>query len=69
MSGASTSVRVSAETLHELEYLRKTWHVTSADETIRKLIKERRAKALTRLQGSQKHLPPFQEKDRLVTHY
>jgi len=69
MSGAETSVRVSRETLRDLEHLRVTFNVRTADEAIRKLIRERRSRALDRLIGSAKGLPSFTEADRLDSHY
>jgi hypothetical protein len=70
MSGADTSVRVSRETLRDLERLRLTFKVRTSDEAIRKLIRERRSRALDRLIGSGKGiLPPFTEADRLDSHY
>lgn len=70
MSGAETSVRVSRETLRELERLRVTFEARTAEETIRKLIRERRSRALDRLIGSGKGvLRPFSEADRLDSHY
>lgn len=68
MSGAETSVRVSRETVRDLEHLRTTFGVRTADETIRKLIRERRSRALDRLIGSGKGLPRFTEADRLDSH-
>jgi hypothetical protein len=69
MAGADASVRISRATLRDLEQLRMTFHVRTADETIRKLIQERRSRALDRLFGSAKGLAPFQEADRLDSHY
>lgn len=70
MSGAETSVRVSRETLRDLEHLRVAFNVRTADEAIRKLIRERRTRALDRLIGSGKGvLQPFTEADRLDSHY
>jgi hypothetical protein len=70
MSGAETSVRVSRDTLHELERLRQVFDTRTADETIRKLIRERRSRVLDRIFGSAKgKLAPFTEADRLDSHY
>jgi hypothetical protein len=70
MSGADTSVRVSHQTLRDLERLRITFNVRTADETIRKLIRERRSRAITRIFGSGRGVvKPFTEADRLDSHY
>jgi hypothetical protein len=70
MAGADTSVRVSRQTLHELERLRRVFDVQTADETIQKLIRERRSKALSRIFGNSKGASsPFTEADRLDSHY
>jgi len=42
-------VRVSRQTLLELERLREVFHTRSADETIQKLVRERRSRALHRM--------------------
>jgi hypothetical protein len=69
MATAETSVRVSRQTLVELERLRQVFHTKSADETIRKLVRERRARALHRMFGSGKGIvSPFTEEDRLDSH-
>jgi len=69
MSGADTSVRVSRETLEQLEHLRQAFNVRTADETIRKLIRERRSRSLARIFGSGKGIvTPFTEADRLDSH-
>lgn len=65
---ATTSVRVSRETLRELEHLQKVFRARTADETIQTLVRERRKKVLERLQGSWKGLGPFTEADRLEAH-
>jgi hypothetical protein len=70
MSGAETSVRVSRSTLHELERLRQLFDTRTADETIRKLIRERQSRVLDRVFGIDKgRLAPFTEADRLDSHY
>ena len=70
MSGAETSVRVSRATLRDLEHMRRLLGTRTADETIRKLIRERRARVLARAFGSEKGLlKPFSEDDRLDSHY
>lgn len=69
MTSAQSSVRVSRETLDELERLREVFHTRSADETIRKLVRERRSQALGRMLGSGKGIvSKFTEEDRLETH-
>jgi len=70
VSGADTSVRVSRETLRDLEQIRIAFNVRTADEAIRKLIRERRSRALERLIGSgQGKLRRFTEADRLESHH
>jgi len=69
MAVANTSVRVSRQTLIELERLKEVFHTCSADATIRKLVRERRSRALHRMLGSgQGSLSNFTEEDRLATH-
>ncbi len=69
MSAAETSVRVSRGTLEELERMRDLFGARTADETIRRLLRERRDRAIDRLFGSGKDdLTPFTESDRLETH-
>ena len=69
MSTAETSVRVSRETLAELDRLRAVFHTRTADETIRRLVRERRSRALNRMLGSGKGtVSQFTEEDRLETH-
>jgi len=69
VSGADTSVRVSRETLRDLEQIRAAFRVRTADEAIRQLIRERRSRALDRLIGSGKgKLHGFTEADRLDSH-
>lgn len=69
MTPAQSSVRVSRETLAELERLREVFHTRSADETIRKLVRERRSQALGRMLGSgQGIVSKFTEEDRFETH-
>lgn len=63
-------MRVSRETLRDLEQIRVAFNVRTADEAIRKLIRERRSRALDRLFGSGKgKLHRFTEADRLESHY
>jgi hypothetical protein len=70
MAAADSSVRVSRRTLAELERLRGVFHTKSADETILRLVRERRSRALNRLFGSGKGVvSPFAEEDRLGSHH
>ena len=70
MSAADTSIRVSLETLRQLEQLRGAFHTRSAEETIRKLIRERRSAALSRMFGTGRGtVGAFTESDRVDTHY
>ncbi len=63
-------MRVSHQTLQELERLRQAFKVQTADETIRKLIRERRSRALDQVFGSGKGVvKSFTEADRLDSHY
>ena len=49
--------------------MREVFHTRSADETIRKLVRERRSRALGRMLGSGKGIvSKFAEEDRLETH-
>ncbi|MCI4344729.1 MAG: hypothetical protein L3J87_03795 [Thermoplasmata archaeon] len=70
MSSADTSVRVSRETLRRLNELRTVFGTGSVDETIQKLLRERRRRALNRLFGSGKGVvSKFTEEGRLESHY
>jgi len=70
MSTADTSIRVSRETLRDLENLRQAFQTQTAEETIRKLIRERRSAALSRVFGSGKgRVKAFSEADRVDSHY
>ena len=65
---ADSSLRVSKQTVAELERLREVFHTGSAEATIRKLVQERRAYALRRMIGSGRgRLSGFREEDRLAT--
>jgi len=69
MAAPDSSVRVSRQTLAELDRLREVFQTRSADETIRKLVAERRSRALGRMLGSGKgRVAKFTEKDRLAAH-
>lgn len=70
MSGADSSIRVSHETVRDLERLRQAFQTDSAEQTIQKLIRERRSAALSRMLGSGKgRIRPWTEADRLESHY
>ena len=70
MSVANTSIRVSHQTIHDLERLRQAFHAQSAEETIRQLIRERRSAALSRMLGSGRgRTRRWSEADRLETHH
>jgi hypothetical protein len=70
MSTADSSIRVSRETVRELEQLRQAFQTQTAEETIRKLIRERRSLAISRMIGSGKgKVRAFTEADRLDSHY
>jgi hypothetical protein len=70
MVAAETSIRVSRETLRDLEQLRQAFQTQTAEETIRKLIRERRSSALSRMFGSGKgRVRAFTEADRLESHH
>jgi hypothetical protein len=69
MAAADTSVRVSRQTLTDLERLGQVFHTRSADETIRKLVQERRSRALSRMIGSGRGVvAAFTEEDRVAAH-
>ena len=69
LAAAETSVRVSRQTLVELERLREVFRTRTADETILKLVRERRSRALGRMLGSGKGVvTSFTEEDRLGAH-
>ncbi len=65
LAGSDTTVKVSRNTLSELERLREEFNAKSIDETLRALIRERRRKILAAVFGSDKgRLTPFSEADR-----
>lgn len=67
MSGATT-VRVSRDTLAELERFQRALQTATADETIRAVLKLQRAALIERLSGSLKgRVTRFREADRLDT--
>ena len=70
MPTADSSIRVSHETVRDLERLRQVFHTRTTEDTLRKLIRERRSAALWRVLGSGKgRLRPFTEAERLESHY
>lgn len=63
---AATSVRVSRETLAELERFQRALRTATADETIRAVLKMQRAAVIGRLSGSLRgRVTRFGEADRL----
>ena len=70
MADPITSIRVSRRTLHDLERLRRAFQTETAEETIRKLIGERRLAAVSRMLGSGRgRIRPFTDSDRFDSHY
>lgn len=62
----ATTVRVSRDTLAELERFQHALQTATADETIRALLKMQRAAVIGRLSGSLRgRVTRFQEADRL----
>jgi hypothetical protein len=69
MSQADVTIRVSKQTLLELQRLGGLFATQSVDATIRRLIKERRSAALSRIMGSGKGIVSrFTEADRVDSH-
>ena len=69
MATADTSIRVSHQTLRDLDRLKEVLRTETAEETIQKLIRERRSAALSRMFGSGKgRVRPFREADRFDSH-
>jgi metal-dependent HD superfamily phosphatase/phosphodiesterase len=65
---AATTVRVSRDTLAELERFQRVLQTATADETIRAVLKMQRAALIGRLSGSLKgRVTRFREADRLDT--
>jgi hypothetical protein len=63
---SATTVRVSRDTLAELERFQRALQTETADETIRAVLKMQRAALIDRLSGSLKgQVTPFREADRL----
>jgi hypothetical protein len=66
MGAAVSSVRVSRETLEELERFRQYTHAKTADEAIHLALKFKRRELLRLAAGSMKgRLTPFTEADRV----
>lgn len=66
MSAPATSVRVSRDTLSELERFQKALRTKTADETIREVLKLQRAAVIGRLSGSLRgRVRRFTEADRI----
>ncbi len=66
MSAGATTVRVSRDTLHELERFQRALRTKTADETIREILKLQRAAVIARLSGSLRgKVTRFTEADRL----
>lgn len=65
MSAATTTVRVSPETVRELERFRGAFHTRTADETIRALMHVRSREMLRLTRGIDRgRLTAFREEDR-----
>ncbi len=65
MSALTTTVRVSPETVRELERFRETLHTRTADETIRALMRLKSREVLRATRGIDRgRLSPFREEDR-----
>jgi hypothetical protein len=70
MGGAATTVRVSRETLDELERFQQALKTKTADETIRAIMRLKRKELVDRAYGILKgKVSPFTEADRLDSHY
>lgn len=66
MSAAATTVRVSRDTLVELERFQKALGTKSADDTIREILKLQRGALIQRLAGSLRgRVSRFTEADRI----
>jgi hypothetical protein len=65
MSAPTTTVRVSSETVQELERFRDALHTRTADETIRALMRLKRREVLRLTRGIDRaRLSAFNEEDR-----
>ncbi len=68
MSASATTVRVSRDTLAELERFQRALHTKTADETIREVLKLQRGTVIQRLSGSLRgRVSRFTEADRIDT--
>ncbi len=66
MSSSATSVRVSRDTLAELERAQRALHTKTADATIREILKLQRGALIRSLSGSLKgRVTRFTEADRI----
>ena len=65
LAASDTTVKISRNTLSELERLRDEFSAKSIDETVRVLIRDRRRKLLAGVFGSDKgRVTSFSEEDR-----
>lgn len=65
LAASDTTVKISRNTLSELERLREEFSARSIDETLRTLIRERRRRLLANVFGSDKgRVSSFTEEDR-----
>ncbi len=65
MAASDTTVKISRNTLSELERLREEFNAKSIDETLRALIRERRRKLFATVFGSDEgRVTPFSEAGR-----
>jgi hypothetical protein len=67
MTAVATSVRVSRETLSELERFQSALKTRTLDETIRSLLALKRKELIAQIYGSARGVRPFREADRLDT--
>lgn len=65
MATAISSVRVSRETLSELERFQQALGSRSLDEAIRTLLTVKRKELVAQIYGSARGMQPFRESDRL----
>ena len=65
MVAAITSIRVSRETLSELERFQGALGSRTLDETIRTLLAAKRKELVAQIYGSARGMRPFRESDRL----
>ncbi|MCI4347713.1 MAG: hypothetical protein L3J97_03730 [Thermoplasmata archaeon] len=70
MSGALTTMRVSRETLDELERFQRVLRTKTADDTLRALMRIKRKELIDRAFGSLKgKVSRFTEDDRFDSHH